>query len=103
MDYISDHCSDLAPKRRDPYQATCIPMAGLIVPCIAGSIGTHIINEINEPSAECATALETVKEGGGPDLWTISEANLDRWLEEDPDRWEILEEVDSYCWEEGGG
>ena len=25
VDYISDHCSDLAPERREPYQATCIP------------------------------------------------------------------------------
>ena len=25
VDYISDHCSNLAPERRNPYQATCIP------------------------------------------------------------------------------
>ena len=44
-----------------------------------------------------------MKEGGGPDLWTISEADLDRWLEEDPDAWEILDNVGSACWQEDEG
>ena len=95
---ICPDCRQHIPRAKVPFDTEAVVMTGIIVLCIAGSIGTHIINEINEPSAECTTALETVKEGGGPDLWTISEADLDRWLEEDPDAWEILENVDSACW-----
>ena len=100
---ICPDCRQHIPKAKAPFDTEAVIMAGLIALCIAGSIGTHIINEINEPSAECATALETVKEGGGPDLWTISEADLDRWLEEDPDAWETLDNVQSACWPDDEG
>ena len=97
---ICPDCRQHIPGAKVPFDTEAVVMTGLIVLCIAGSIGTNIINQINQPSPECAAALETVKEGGGPDLWTISEADLDRWLEEDPDGWEILENVNTACWEE---
>ena len=100
---ICPDCRQHIPRAKVPFDTEAVVMTGIIVLCIAGSIGTHIINEINEPSAECAAALETVKEGGGPDLWTLSETDLDRWLEEDPDAWEILDNVGSACWQEDEG
>ena len=100
---ICPDCQQHIPRAKVPFDTEAVIMTGLIALCIAGSIGTHIINEINEPSAECATALETVKEEGGPDLWTISEADLDRWLEEDPDAWETLGNVQSACWPDDEG
>ena len=97
---ICPDCRQHIPGAKVPFDTEAVVMTGLIVLCIGGAIGSQIINHINQPNAECATALETVKEGGGPDLWTMSEADLDRWLEEDPYGWEILENVGSACWEE---
>ena len=94
---ICPDCRQHIPRAKVPFGIEAAVMTGLIVLCIGGTIGSYIINEINQPSAECATALETVKEWGGRDLWTMSEAELDRWLEEDPDAWEILENLGSAC------
>ena len=72
----------------------------LLISCIALNIAIYAMNT---PWGECRTALQVVQEEGGPDLWTISEADLDRWLEEDPDAWETLGNVQSACWPDDEG
>ena len=88
---ICPGCRQHIPKAKTTFDTEAAVMTGLIVLCIAGGIGTHIINKINQPSAECATALETVKEAGGPDLWTASDDEIDHWLEEDQDAWDLYD------------
>ena len=97
---ICPDCRQHIPGAKVPFDTEAAVMIGLIVLCVGGGIGALIIDQMNQPSAECTAALETVKEGGGPDLWTISEADLDRWMEEEPNALEILENLDSACWPE---
>ena len=78
-------------------------MTRIIVLCIGMAIGFHIINGINQPSAECATALETVKEEGGPDLWTASDDEIDHWLEKDQDARDLYDRAYDTCWPEDDG
>ena len=73
---ICPDCRQDIPRTKVPFDLEAAVMIGLIVLCVGGGIGTLIINQMNQPSPECAVALEAVKEGGGPDLWTISEADL---------------------------
>ena len=44
--------------------------------------------------------MEAVQQRNGPNLWTASEAELDRWLEEDEEAWNLLDEVDAACWQD---
>ena len=100
---ICPGCRQHIPKAKTTFDTEAAVMTGLIVLCIAGGIGTHIINKINQPSAECATALETVKEAGGPDLWTASDDEIDHWLEEDQDAWDLYDRAYDTCWPEDDG
>ena len=100
---ICPDCRQHIPKAKVPFDLEAAAMIGLIIIWIGGGIGGHIINEINQPSAECATALETVKEGGGPDLWTASDDKIDHWLEEDQDAWDLYDRAYDTCWPEDDG
>ena len=71
---------------------------GALIPlCIGFNIALSIYHQ---PSAECSAAVETVQQQGGPNLLEASESEIDRWLEEEPDAWDLWEEVDRACWEE---
>ena len=93
-------CRESIPGARIPFDREGTLMWALIVICIGGTIGSHIVYEINQPSEECSAVLERVQELGGPDLWTASESELDRWIEEDPDAWDLMDEVDAACWQD---
>ena len=71
-------------------------MWALILLCI----GINIASGIYQTSADCAEAVETVQQEGGPDPLTASDTEIDIWLEENPGAWELMEEVDRACWEE---
>ena len=47
---------------------------------------------------ECATTLETVKEGGGPDLWKAREEEIDHRSEKDRDAWDLYNRAYDTCW-----
>ena len=100
---ICPDCRQHIPKTKTPFDTEAAVMTGLLVLCIAGGIGTFIVNKINQPSDECATALETVKEGGGPDLWTASEKGIDHWLEKDQDAWDLYDRTYDTCWPDDVG
>ena len=100
---ICPDCRQHIPKAKVPFDTEAVIMTGLIVLWIGAVIGSQIINQINQPSSECATALETVIEGGGRDLWTASDDEIDHWLEENQDAWDLYDRAYDTCWPEDDG
>ena len=97
---LCPECRQPTPGAKIPFDREAAVMYGLLVLCIGGSIGTHFIGTLNQPSPECAATVEAIQQKGGPNLWTADETEIDRWLEEDPDAWELLDEVENTCWQE---
>ena len=67
----------------------------LLIGCIASNMATYAMSM---PRGECKTALQGVEHRGGPDLWTASEEDLDRWLEEYQDVSYLYDKAYYACW-----
>ncbi len=94
---LCPECRNNIPGGKVPLRWEGLVMGALIPLCI----GFNIAQEIYlEPSAECSAAVETVQQQGGPNLLEASDSEKDRWLEEEPGAWDLLDKVDSACWEE---
>ena len=95
---LCPECKEQILTGRIPVDRETMLMAALIVICIAGAIGTQVVDKLNQPTGECQTVLDKIQEEGGPDLWTASESELDSWLDEDPQAWDLYGEAGTACW-----
>lgn len=95
---LCPECQEPIPTAKLPVDKETLLMAALIVICIAGSIGSQVFHKLNQPTGECQTVLDKIQEEGGPDLWTASESELDSWLDEDPQAWDLYGEAGAACW-----
>ncbi len=91
-------CKEHMPTAKIPFDRETFLMAALITICIAGNIGNNVAYNLAQPSEECQGVLDKIQKAGGPNLLIASDPELDRWLDEDPQAWDLYDEAGAACW-----